>query len=73
MAVGVRGAPEGVDLVGPLPAPFELATLYSAAVSTACSRPALAQQFIEMLCGSGSLALREVSGCVVEQVNPTTT
>ena len=57
---------DGVDLVGPLPPPFELATRYSAAVSTACTRPALAQQFVEMLCGSGSLALREVSGYVVD-------
>ena len=64
---------DGVDLVGPLPAPFELSTLYSAAICTASTRPALAQQFIEMLCGSGSLALREVSGYVVAQRNTVVT
>ena len=52
----------GVELVAPLPARFELATVYSAAVSARAAHPDLAAQFIEMLAGTGSAALRERSG-----------
>ncbi len=53
---------EGVDLVGPLPQRFELATVYSGAVSASAASPELAQMFLAMLCGSDALALREAGG-----------
>ena len=53
---------EGVDLVGVLPQAFQLATLYSAAVSTNAAEPALAARFIAMLTGADSRALREAGG-----------
>lgn len=52
----------GVELVAPLPARFELATVYTAAVSARAADPALAGQFISLLAGAGSAALRERSG-----------
>ena len=53
---------EGVDLVGLLPQRFELATVYSGAVSASAVSPELAQKFLAMLCGSDALALREAGG-----------
>lgn len=53
---------EGVRLVGPLPAEFELATVYAAAVPARSVAPALAKQFIELLTGPQSMALRAAGG-----------
>ena len=53
---------EGVDLVGVLPSRFELATVYTVAVSATAAEPALAQRFIELLSGARSLALRAAGG-----------
>jgi len=53
---------EGVELVAPLPARFELATVYAAAVSTRAADPVLAARFIAMLAGTDARALREAGG-----------
>lgn len=53
---------EGVELVAPLPARFELATVYTAAVSARAAEPALAARFIAMLAGADTRALREAGG-----------
>ena len=53
---------EGVELVAPLPARFELATVYTAAVSATAADPALAARFIAMLTDASSRALREAGG-----------
>ncbi|MDP3082798.1 MAG: substrate-binding domain-containing protein, partial [Rubrivivax sp.] len=53
---------DGVDLVGPLPARFELATGYSAAVSARADAPELAARFMQMLAGPAALALRQAGG-----------
>ena len=53
---------DGVELVAPLPARFELATTYTAAVSTSAAEPVLAQRFIRMLAGPAAQALREAGG-----------
>lgn len=53
---------EGVELVGALPKRFELATVYTAAVSARAAEPALAQRFIAMLAGAESQSLREAGG-----------
>ena len=53
---------EGVELVAPLPARFELATVYTAAVSAHAAQPALAARFIAMLTGADARALREAGG-----------
>ena len=53
---------EGVDLVGALPQRFELATVYTAALATRAAEPELALQFLDMLVGDGSLALRAAGG-----------
>ena len=52
----------GVALVGPLPAEFELATVYSAAVHADAREPDLARRFVELLSGSASQVLRANSG-----------
>jgi molybdate transport system substrate-binding protein len=52
----------GIALVGPLPAEFELATVYSVAVSAAARDPALARQFAAMLAGPDNRSLRESAG-----------
>jgi molybdate transport system substrate-binding protein len=52
----------GVSLVASLPSPFELVTLYSAAVGTRASDPRLAQRFVTLLCGGATRALREAAG-----------
>ena len=52
----------GVMLAGVLPAPFELATAYAAAVSAAAAEPDLAQRFIALLTGEATRALRKVGG-----------
>ncbi len=52
----------GVTLVGPLPAEFELATIYSAAVATSAQRPDSAWTLVQMLTGENSLELRRKGG-----------
>jgi molybdate transport system substrate-binding protein len=52
----------GIDLVGPLPHEFELATVYSAAVAARTSQPALAQRLIDLLAGSHTRSLRLEGG-----------
>ncbi len=52
----------GVALAGALPAAFELATLYSAAVGRDASDPALAAQVVALLCGPASAGLRADAG-----------
>jgi molybdate transport system substrate-binding protein len=53
---------EGVELVGALPQRFELATVYTAAVATRAAEPELALQFVEMMAGDESQALRLAGG-----------
>ena len=53
---------EGVELVAPLPARFELATVYTAAVSAHAAEPSLAAGFIAMLTGADTTPLREAGG-----------
>jgi len=52
----------GVALVGPLPAEFELATVYSAAVATAAQAPGAALQFVQLLTAPASRELRRSGG-----------
>jgi molybdate transport system substrate-binding protein len=53
---------EGVELVGALPDPFELATVYSAALTQRCADPEAARQLIALLAGAGSSELRAAGG-----------
>jgi molybdate transport system substrate-binding protein len=53
---------EGVQLVGPLPAEFELATVYSAAVCSKARQPDASRRFIELLAGPESEKLRIQAG-----------
>lgn len=53
---------DGVALVGALPAAFELATVYTAAVTQRSARPALAARFIEWIAGAATRALRADGG-----------
>jgi len=53
---------QGVVLVGTLPKPFELATIYAVAVSTSVASPADARAFAERLTGPASQALRRAGG-----------
>jgi molybdate transport system substrate-binding protein len=53
---------EGVSLVRSLPAEFELATVYSAAISSGARHAAAAGEFIAMLSGAESGALRHKAG-----------
>ena len=53
---------EGVALLGPLPELLGLSTLYTAAVSAKAGEPALARQFITLLCGAASRGLRTQAG-----------
>lgn len=52
----------GVTLVAPLPVEFELATIYTAALSTRADQPELARRLIAALSGDASKALREQGG-----------
>ena len=52
----------GIDLVGVLPAGFELATLYSAAITARAVEGGLARSFITLLSGPQSAALRMAGG-----------
>jgi molybdate transport system substrate-binding protein len=49
---------DGVSLVGPLPAEFELATVYSAAIARQALQPELARSFLERLAGPAQARLR---------------
>ncbi len=53
---------DGVALVGALPSRFELATPYAAAVASAAASPALAEDFIALLCGDATAAARRAAG-----------
>ena len=55
-------ATPGIVLVGALPEPFALATVYSAAVATVAASDDLARRFIAVLGGAESLALRRAAG-----------
>ena len=52
----------GLTLVGPLPEPFGLATVYAAGVARGATEPALAAAFIELLSGDGAAAERRAGG-----------
>ncbi len=53
---------EGVTLVGALPPAFELATVYTAAVTSGAASPALAARFVELLSGDAQAGLRAAGG-----------
>ena len=52
----------GVHLVAVLPAQFELATPYTAAVTTASTQAVAAGQLVALMSGAASLALRQAGG-----------
>jgi molybdate transport system substrate-binding protein len=52
----------GVRLVGPLPAEFELATVYAIAVAADSPHPDLARSFAALLAGPAAKLLREHGG-----------
>ena len=52
----------GVTLVGALPTPFELATLYTAGVSATAAAPAQARALSGLLTAAGSHSLRQQMG-----------
>ena len=60
-ATEIRYTP-GLDLVGPLPAPFALATVYSAALGGRRGRRRLAARFLALLGGPATLELRLAGG-----------
>ena len=60
-ATEIRYTP-GLDLVGALPAPFALATVYSAAIASAASDVALATRLVALLGGPQTLELRLQGG-----------
>jgi molybdate transport system substrate-binding protein len=53
---------QGVTLAGPLPKPFELATLYTAGVCTRARLPAEARRFAALLAGGEARAVRQSAG-----------
>ena len=57
----IRSTP-GVVLVGPLPAGFELATVYTVAVCASAHEPDLAREFAALLSGPAARARREGAG-----------
>ena len=60
-ATEIRYTP-GLALVGALPAPFALATVYSAAVASVARDDVGARSFIDLLAGASSSALRRAGG-----------
>ncbi len=52
----------GIELVGPLPDAFELATVYTAALGAHPAQPALAQALIDLLAGEATRTLRAEGG-----------
>jgi molybdate transport system substrate-binding protein len=55
----------GVTLVGALPPPFDLETVYTAAVSARASDPGRARRFVALLAADASAATRIAAGFVV--------
>jgi molybdate transport system substrate-binding protein len=55
-------ATPGVTLVGPLPAEFELATVYAVAVCAGAREPALAHRLAQLLAGPEAKAERQRAG-----------
>ena len=55
-------ATPGVDLAGVLPTGFELATVYSAAVTTRAREGALARRFVQLLASADAAAARVRAG-----------
>jgi molybdate transport system substrate-binding protein len=55
-------ATPGVTLAGPLPAPFELATVYTAGVSSRATRPQEAQRLAALLSSDDARAARDRAG-----------
>jgi molybdate transport system substrate-binding protein len=53
---------DGIDLVGALPAPFELVTTYAAAVTRNSPHADLAARFVALLTGPASRELRAAGG-----------
>ena len=53
---------DGVQLAGLLPSEFELATVYTAAVSAKAAQPELAARFVAALTDASSRALRSAGG-----------
>jgi molybdate transport system substrate-binding protein len=53
---------DGVELVAVLPPRFELATVYTVALTTQARQPALAQQLLTLLSSPGQQALRLAGG-----------
>jgi len=53
---------DGVELVGALPARFELSTLYSGAVAARAAQPELAARWLDMLAGATARDLRHAGG-----------
>lgn len=60
----------GILLVGALPEAFELATIYSAAVSSTAREPGLARRFVELIAGPRSRCLREQGGFEITASGP---
>jgi len=52
----------GVDLIGLLPAPYELSTVYTAAVCTQARQPQAAQAMIDLLTAPENADLRRQGG-----------
>jgi molybdate transport system substrate-binding protein len=52
----------GVQLVGPLPKKYELATMYTAAVCSRAAEPAAAAALIDLLAGDETRKVREAGG-----------
>lgn len=57
-------ATRGVTLVGALPAPFDLATVYAGAVCTSACDAGVARRFLALLCGPEGSELRRAAGFV---------
>jgi molybdate transport system substrate-binding protein len=57
----IRSTP-GVTLVGPLPAEFALATIYSVGVCTRAAQPEAARRLADLLTGNASRAARIAAG-----------
>jgi molybdate transport system substrate-binding protein len=53
---------QGVDLIGLLPAPYELSTVYTAAIATGAQNPAAAQTLIDLLTAPENATLRHQGG-----------
>ncbi len=68
-ATEIRYTP-GLDLVGALPAPFALATVYSAALASGAGDVGLAAHFLALLGGPATLELRLAGGFDPEPVPP---